>query len=148
LKFKNASPTAPLLIAAALAALFAACARGSTEVKVGLKEWSVTPEVAQVKSGEVRFVVTNEGREPHEFVIIRSDLNPNALPVIDGKVDEERVEVIDEIESFPAGATERKGVRLKAGKYLLICNIVERTPGQPIESHYEQGMTTAFLVTQ
>jgi hypothetical protein len=120
---------------------------GVKEVKASLKEWSITPEVSQIESGKVRFVVANDGSEPHELVIIRSDLSPDALPVVDGKVDEERVDIINEIEPFAAGTTERKTVDLKAGKYVLICNIVERVPGEPVESHYEKGMRTAFLVT-
>lgn len=134
--------------AVAVVVLLSACGGGAKDVNVSLKEWSVTPEVAQVKPGEVRFVVANEGTEPHELVIIRSDLSPGALPVVDGKVDEERVDIVDEIEPFAAGTTERKTVELKAGKYLLICNIVERPPGEPVESHYEKGMRTAFLVTE
>jgi hypothetical protein len=120
---------------------------GVKEVKASLKEWSITPEVSQIESGKVRFVVANDGSEPHELVIIRSDLSPDALPVVDGKVDEERVDIINEIEPFAAGTTERKTVDLKAGKYVLICNIVERVPGESVESHYEKGMRAAFLVT-
>jgi uncharacterized cupredoxin-like copper-binding protein len=128
--------------------LLAGCGGGGVkEVKASLKEWSITPEVSQVESGKVRFVVANDGSEPHELVIIRSDLSPDALPVVDGKVDEERVDIIDEIEPFAAGITEQKTVDLEAGKYVLICNIVERVPGEPVESHYENGMRTAFLVT-
>jgi hypothetical protein len=117
------------------------------EVKATLKEWSVTPEVSQVESGNVRFVVANDGSKPHELVIIRSDLIPDALPVVSGKVDEERVAIIDEIEPFAAGTTERKTFDLEAGKHVLICNIVEQVPGEPVESHYQNGMRTAFIVT-
>ncbi|MPZ50247.1 MAG: hypothetical protein GEU75_13280 [Dehalococcoidia bacterium] len=128
--------------------LLAGCGGGGVkEVKASLKEWSITPEVSQIESGKVRFVVANDGSEPHELVIIRSDLSSDALPVVDGKVDEERVDIIDEIEPFAAGTTEQKTVDLEAGKYVLICNIVERVPGEPVESHYEKGMRTAFLVT-
>jgi uncharacterized cupredoxin-like copper-binding protein len=135
--------------AVALVIFLTACGGGGAkEVKVSLKEWSVAPEVAQVKPGKVRFVVANDGTEPHELVIIRSDLSPGALPVVEGKVDEEKVDIVDEIEPFAAGTTERKTVELKAGKYLLICNIVEKPPGEAVESHYEKGMRTAFLVSQ
>jgi hypothetical protein len=137
------------LVATAVAFLvlfLPACGAEAKEVSVSLKEWSITPDVAQVESGDVRFVVTNAGTEPHEFVIIRTDLPPENLPVVAGKVDEERVDIIDEIEPFGAGTTERKTVELDAGKYVLICNIVETVPGEPVESHYEKGMRTAFLV--
>lgn len=133
----------------ALVVFLAACGGGGArEFKVTLKEWSVTPDLAEVSPGKVQFVVTNDGTEPHEMVIIRSDLSPQGLPVVDGKVDEEKVEVVDEIDAFAAGTTERKTVELEAGKYILICNIVENVPGQPVKSHYENGMRTAFLVGQ
>jgi len=38
-------------------------------------------------------------------------------------------------------------VDLKAGGYILICNIVEKVPGEPVESHYLQGMRTSFVVS-
>jgi hypothetical protein len=101
-----------------------------------------------VEPGKVRFVATNDGTEPHELVIIMSDLSAGALPVVDGKVVEEQIDIVDEIEPFAAGATERKTVELKAGKYVLICNVVERVPGEPVESHYEKGMRTAFVVAE
>ena len=119
---------------------------GATEVKVSLKEWSITPNAVRAEPGKVTLVATNEGSEPHELVVIRSDLTPAALPVIDGKVDEEKVEIVDEIEPFAAATTERMTIELTAGKYILICNIVERVPGEPFESHYENGMRTAFTV--
>jgi hypothetical protein len=128
--------------------LAAACGGdGEKEVTVSLSEWSITAAEAQTESGKVRFEATNDGTEPHELVIIRTDLSPTSLPVVDGKVDEERVEIVDEIEPFAAGSTESKTVELSAGRYVLICNIVERVPGQPVESHYEKGMRAAFLVT-
>ena len=137
------------LPAIGLVAFLTACGGGETkEVKVSLREWSVTPDVAQMKSGDVRFVVTNDGTEPHELVIIRSDLSLEALPVVAGKVTEDAVDIIDEVEPFAAKATERKTVDLEAGRYILICNIVENVPGQPVESHYEKGMRTAFTVTE
>ena len=144
---KHTLSIAGMALTCVLAGAISACGGGGgTEVKLGLKEWSITAEVAQVKPGKVRFVVANDGTKPHELVIIRSDLSPGALPVVEGKVDEEKVDIVDEIEPFAAGTTERKTVELKAGKYLLICNIVERVPGVPVESHYEKGMRTAFVV--
>ena len=136
------------VLAIALIVSLAACGGAkAAEVKVSLKEWSITSDVAQVRAGKVQFVVANDGKEPHEFVIIKSDLGVDALPVVEGKVDEQRVQVIDEIEPFAGGATEKITVDLKAARYILICNIVEKIPGEPVESHYLQGMRTAFTVS-
>jgi uncharacterized cupredoxin-like copper-binding protein len=128
--------------------LLAACGGGKkTEtVPVSLREWDVSVEPAEVSAGRFRFEVTNRGTLPHEFVVVKSDLPPVGLPVSEGKVVEEQVNIIDEIEPFAAGSTEKLTLDLSPGKYLLICNIVERPPGQPLVSHYQNGMVSLFLV--
>lgn len=130
------------------AVLVAACGGGdeAQDVSVSLKEWSVTPSLAQVTDGKVKFTVTNDGTIPHEFVVIKSDLPPNGLPVSDGKVIEDEVNLVDEIEAFAAKSTESITLDLSPGKYLLICNVTEQVPGQPVTSHYQNGMTVLFLV--
>ena len=81
-----------------------------TEIVVTLQEFSVIPEVESVEAGEVIFDVVNVGPDDvHEFVIIKTDLEPDALPTAaDGSVDEtgEGIEVIDEIEDIPVGAIQ------------------------------------------
>jgi hypothetical protein len=63
----------------------------ATQVDVVLREWSVTTAQASVPAGQVYFLVDNQGPEdPHEFVVIRSDLAPAALPVENGMVPESR----------------------------------------------------------
>ncbi|HEY7466775.1 MAG TPA: hypothetical protein VIB47_08790 [Dehalococcoidia bacterium] len=137
-----------LAVATLVAVLVAACGGGdeAQDVSVSLKEWSVTPSLAQVTDGKVKFTVTNDGTIPHEFVVIKSDLPPNGLPVSDGKVIEDEVNLVDEIEAFAAKSTESITLDLSPGKYLLICNVTEQVPGQPVTSHYQNGMTVLFLV--
>jgi len=121
-------------------------AAGGT-VKVTLTEWAVVTDKASVPAGDVTFEVTNAGTQfEHEFVVIKSDLAPADLPAVDGKVDEEGagIEFIGEIEGMAIGATESDSFELTAGKYVLICNIVEAAGGH--ESHYTQGMRAAFTV--
>jgi uncharacterized cupredoxin-like copper-binding protein len=136
------------LAAVLVAAMVVACGGGGKAqgVSVALKEWSVTPAVEQVTDGKVKFTVTNDGSIPHEFVVIKSDLPPNGLPVKDGKVVEDEVNLVDEIEAFAAKSTESITLDLSPGKYLLICNITEQVPGQPVTSHYQNGMAALFLV--
>ena len=113
---------------------------GGTTVQVELKEFSVTANPTSAPAGEVQFVASNTGAIDHELVIIKTDLAPDALPVVDNKANEDSpgVQVVDEIEEFDPGRQETKSVNLAAGKYVLICNIV---------GHYEAGMRTAFTVT-
>jgi hypothetical protein len=67
------------------------------------------------------------------------------LPVRDGKILEDQVTLIGEIEAF-APKSKASGVfTLQPGRYVLICNIAEEEGGQ-IESHYELGMRTTFTV--
>ena len=107
------------------------------EIAVVLDEWSVTPELGGMDAGVVEFVVTNGGSEPHELVVIRSDAESSALPVVDGLVPESDVDFEGEVEEFPAGSIRSGTFRLEAGRYLLICNIPQ---------HYQSGMVAEFIV--
>ncbi len=117
------------------------------QVAVTLKEWAILPEQAQVEAGPVYFLVNNAGPDdPHELVIIKTDTAPGELPVVEGMVPEDQVNMIGEIEPFLPG-TEASGVfNLQPGDYLLICNIAEIEEGE-LESHYELGMRVSFTVT-
>lgn len=131
---------------------FAACGDddeegGDNEIGVTLQEWSVIPDADSAEAGEVTFNVENVGPDDvHEFVIIKTDLEADALPTLDdGSVDEEGegVDVIDEIEDIPVGETQSVTADLEAGAYVLICNIYDEDEA---EAHYEEGMRTAFTV--
>lgn len=122
-------------------------AGGGTEVDVTLQEFSVVPDTDSVEAGEITFKVENVGPDDvHEFVILKTELEPDALPTVaDGSVDEEGagIEVIDEIEDIAVGDTQSVTVDLEAGSYVLICNIYDETEN---EAHYAEGMWTAFTV--
>ena len=127
----------------------AASSAASGALKVTLTEWAVVLDTASVPAGDVKFEVTNAGTQfKHEFVVIKSDLAPADLPAdATGKVDEEGsgLTFVGEVEQLAIGATESASFNLTAGKYIIICNIVETTAGH--ESHYNKGMRTAFTVT-
>jgi uncharacterized cupredoxin-like copper-binding protein len=121
----------------------------SPVVNVTLQEFEISPQPASVAAGQVTFRATNNGPEDeHEMVVIKTDLAPDALPTNDdGSVNEDGdgIEAIDEIEEFPVGETKELEVDLEPGAYVLICNVVEEDNGQS-ESHYQEGMRTAFTV--
>jgi uncharacterized cupredoxin-like copper-binding protein len=102
-----------------------------------LTEWAIEIDRDSAPAGEVVFDADNQGAIPHELVVVKSDLAEDALPVVDGKVDESQVDVIGEIEEFPAGETVSASLTLEAGNYVLICNV---------PAHYGQGMHTTFTV--
>jgi len=115
-------------------------APGTTTVQVDLKEFSITPSPSTVPAGPVQFIASNTGTMEHEMVILKTDLAPDAIPVVDNKANEDApgVEVVDEIAEFQPGTQKTLTVDLAAGNYVLICNI----PG-----HYQSGMRAAFTVT-
>ena len=120
---------------------------GATQVNVDLREWEIAPDRDAVPAGSVYFLANNVGEEPHEFVVIRTDLPPSQLPVVDGRVPEGEVDLLDEIEPFAAASSASLLLDLDAGSYVFICNIAEEEPGEAeVESHYQLGMATAFTV--
>jgi uncharacterized cupredoxin-like copper-binding protein len=131
----------------AAAASPSTAAGGGTTVAVTLQEWSVLPAQDSAPAGSVTFQVTNKGPEDvHEFVVLKTDLDPSALPVdANGAVTEEGIEVVDEIEDIAVGATPELTVTLAAGKYVLLCNIYDETEK---EAHYKMGMRTTFTVIE
>ena len=116
-------------------------------VDVTLQEFAVIPAQGSAPAGDVTFNVTNKGPDDvHEFVVIQTDLAPDALPTNkDGSVDEEGkgIEPQDEIEDIPVGDTQNLTVNLAAGNYVLICNIYDKDEQ---ESHYQEGMRVSFTV--
>ncbi len=118
-------------------------------VEVLLDGWSVVANPSEVAAGDVTFTAVNAGDEDHELVVVKTDTAPDALPVVDGKVDEATAgEVIGEIEEFASGGEEAATFTLTPGNYVLFCNITETEASGEIESHYEEGMHTAFVVTE
>jgi hypothetical protein len=127
-------------------------AAGGTTVNVTLQEWAVLLDAESAPAGEVTFAVTNDGPDDvHEFVIIKTDVDPGDLPTdATGAVDEAGVqfqsgemEVIDEIEDIPVGESAELTATLEAGNYVLICNIYT---ADEQEAHYAEGMRVAFTV--
>ena len=118
----------------------------ATQVDITLREFAIQAGQASVAAGKIYFLVENVGPDdPHEFVIISSDLGPLDLPFEDNRVPEDEVDIVDEIEPFAPDSSASITVDLEAGKYLLICNITETEDGE-IESHYKKGMVATLTV--
>jgi len=108
-----------------------------TQVSGSVTEMSITLDATTVPAGEVTFNVTNVGTVEHEFVIVATDLAQDQLPVEDGEVDEDEVDVVSEIEGLQPGKDGHLSVDLPAGHYVIFCNL----PG-----HYLAGMHTEVTV--
>lgn len=137
-----------VLALCAVAVLLGGCPQngtGGTVVDVSLAEFSVTPQPASAAAGLVTFRVRNSGAAAHEFLVIKTDLAPDALPTQENGAYEENgagTELLDEIEEINPGRTANLTLTMEAGTYVLICNIVNQG-----FVHYTLGMRTAFTVT-
>jgi uncharacterized cupredoxin-like copper-binding protein len=111
----------------------------SGAVKATLSEFKLELGATSAPVGSVAFKVTNDGKIDHEFVVFKTDLAADKLPLTaDGtKVDEEGkgVTKVDEIAEFGPGKTETLTVTLPSGHYVLICNV---------PSHYTKGIRAEF----
>ena len=114
----------------------------TASLRLEQSEWQITgaggSALPEVVAGDVAMEVRNRGSVPHELAVIRTDAQPDALPVDGGAVDEDAAgELMGRIPAVLGGATKRDTFTLTPGNYVLICNI----PG-----HYQQGMHTRLVV--
>ena len=125
----------------------ASAAADGNVIEVTLQEWAVVPSPATASAGDITFQITNDGpADVHEFVVLRTDLDPADLPTDEhGAVTEdgEGIEVVDEVEDIPVGESQELAVSLEAGNYVLLCNIYSEDED---EAHYAMGMRVAFAV--
>ena len=113
-----------------------------TKVTVTETEMEIKLSQATVPAGPVEFVVSNKGKIPHEFVILRTDLPLDKLPTkAGGQLDEKNKQLksIAEIgdNDLKKGATKPLKTVLSKGRYVVICNV---------GNHFEKGMKAALTV--
>ena len=132
-----ASPSPSSATAPASASGPAAASGAATQVTAKESEFKIELSATSASAGSVTFAIANAGTTIHEFVVVKTDLKGDALPVVDHKIDESTLTPVDEIEDIEVGATPTLAVDLAAGHYVLLCNI---------ETHYEQGMHADFDV--
>lgn len=93
-----------------------------------------------VRAGKVTFKVKNDSKDTiHEMIVMFLADPKKPLPYIDAenRVDEDKAGDQGEVSELDPGKSGSLTVDLKAGKYLLICNV----PG-----HYGAGMWAEFTV--
>ena len=145
------------LVLIAIGSLVSACSTpagsSGTTVTATLKEWEIKLSSADIKAGDMIFNFTNNGDKEHEFLVRKTDLAPDALPLITsgedkGRVDEESSELTEagnpsEIAVIPPSTTGLSlRFNLKPGHYVVFCNL-------HVEDlfHYTKGMHAEFTVT-
>jgi uncharacterized cupredoxin-like copper-binding protein len=111
-----------------------------TPVDVTLKDFSITPDQQTVRAGNVVLRVHNQAPVTHEFLVVRTDLPADELPIgSDGlSVNEEWLSSMGEIDEVPATDTGTLSLNLPPGRYVFFCNL---------EGHYLGGMHGVLEVT-
>lgn len=99
------------------------------------KPFALIPSVRSVGSGTVTFVVSNKSKLSHEFLVLRTKVAAAKLPVEGGQASE--AGLLKEIGEIKAGQTKRLTLTLRAGHYVVLCNL----PG-----HYMGGQRADFNV--
>jgi uncharacterized cupredoxin-like copper-binding protein len=123
--------------------LFVACTHEAPRgagIDVTLKDFQITPSEQTVGAGDVVIRVHNDAPVTHEFVVVRTDLPAEELPIgRDGlSVNEEWLDGIDELDSVPEAQTQELQLDLPPGRYVFFCNL---------EGHYLGGMHAVLEVT-
>lgn len=144
------------LAAVSTAAVLSACGGSSTpeagvattstpkaDVIATLGDFSIRLEPSILKAGRVTIDTRNTGKINHELVVFRSDLDEAALPLLsDGtRIDEEGKGITHldpEAEDVTPGTSRVISIDLKAGRYVVVCNL---------PAHYRQGMVAVLTVT-
>lgn len=120
------------------------CSSGPSKVDVSLTTYKITLSKDSVPAGEVTFHVTNDATDlVHEFVIFKTDLPEDQLPLTAENIVDEAgagITFINEVEDVEQGTSKDLTVTLDPGRYVLVCNTAEK-------NHYMRGMHTVFTVT-
>lgn len=117
----------------AITASAADTAQSGGAVSVALVEWKLLPEEVTVRAGRVTFVVRNNGKMDHEFLVLRSDRHHHSLKVKKGQAVE--TGLLGEIPLIAKGTTKRITLNVPRGRYVMLCNLI---------GHYQAGQFAAL----
>jgi uncharacterized cupredoxin-like copper-binding protein len=143
-KILNAAAIIAITVAAAAVPPTAWAKKNSLDIE--LREWNVSLSTETVQAGELDVTIKNKGKETHELVFIKlnTDLATGRFPVDkDGGIDEDRMSfgtLVDEAEGLDPGKKVKMTVKLKPGRYAIVCNMKEQEDSGSIEAHYSMGM--------
>ena len=141
----------------AIGSLLAACSKSGgtagTTVTATLKEWEIKLSSADLKAGDIIINFTNNGDKEHEFLVRKTDLKADSLPLVASGADAGRVDETSsaltsvgnpsEIAVLPPGTTGLSlRLTLQPGHYVVFCNLHVADL-----LHYQKGMHTDFTVT-
>jgi uncharacterized cupredoxin-like copper-binding protein len=134
----------------AIASVLGACSGGPATgpISATVKEWQISLSATEIAAGSITFNIKNDGDKEHEFVIRKTDLMSDSLPLNgDGEVSEDAPELTEvgdpsEVGEIPSGSSDKSiTVNLQPGHYVIFCNL-------HVEDllHYQKGMHVDFTV--
>ena len=110
-------------------------------VRVAEFTYGFRPADTTLPAGNTVFVDENQSSIPHEFVLFKTDIPADSLPLDSaGNVPEDAKSLEDVLDSgsdIPPGHTRLLAASLAPGHYVLVCNL----PG-----HYKSGMHVDITV--
>jgi uncharacterized cupredoxin-like copper-binding protein len=113
----------------------AKAAASNGTLKVTSTEFAFQPMTATAKAGKLTLTLVNDGKVPHELVLLKTGQDAGSLRVKSGRVSEDAS--VGEVSETAAGATKSTTLTLARGAYVFVCNI----PG-----HYADGMRGTLTV--
>lgn len=125
-----------------------AASGGTGTVSATLKEWQINLSSTTLSAGAITFNITNDGDKEHEFVVRKTDLKADSLPLnAEGEVSEDATELTEvgdpseAAEIKPGSSDTTLAVTLQPGHYVIFCNL-------HVEDllHYEKGMHVDLTV--
>jgi uncharacterized cupredoxin-like copper-binding protein len=131
------------LLAALMPFLLVACTEKTpkgTPLDVTLEDFRITTAQPTLPAGDVVIRVHNDAPITHEFIVVRTDLPAEGLPIgRDGlSVNEEWLISMGELDEVPEAQTGELSLDLTPGRYVFFCNL---------EGHYLGGMHAVLEVT-
>jgi uncharacterized cupredoxin-like copper-binding protein len=124
--------------------LLPVCSRPSepvgATVDVRERNFAIDAPASVAAPGMIDLRVNNRGPSTHEFVVVRTDLPADRLPIgPDGlSVDEDALARVGEINDVPIWTTRSLELSLSPGRYVFFCNL---------EGHYLGGMYASIVVS-
>jgi uncharacterized cupredoxin-like copper-binding protein len=106
-----------------------------------LRDYRIRSSVSMVAAGTVTFSIHSKGPSTHEVAVFETTRPADRLPMgTDGlRIDEDSplLREAGELEQVDIGQTETIALRLRPGRYVLVCNM---------EGHYLGGMHFTLVV--
>jgi uncharacterized cupredoxin-like copper-binding protein len=104
-------------------------------VSVAMSDFKFAPAKLTTSARRLKVTAKNAGQQQHEFVLLRTDKAPDAIPLKGSEASE--ASSVGEISEQQPGQGATHSFRLKPGNYVFICNV---------DGHYKLGMRGALVV--